>query len=550
MKKIFVGKDEGVAEVVERIIGAEEEEVALVVPKNAEIGSSVANFHLIRREAQAAQKKAVIESVDESVLAFAKESGLESLHSFFDGEKKSSSLSDIVPVSKEPREESEEEVAAVVRSRKRRKPKEASREPAEPEEKAEAVPHEEQEGRAAEEIENTREAGGSKEFREEEPARRMKWKLVVLIAGAALLAGLAFWITTAFFSRATVTIDFIKTPWTYNHALVADTKVSKVNPDGNVLPAELFTSQKNLTKLFPASASKNVSQKARGTVTIYNAYSSSPQSLVATTRFVTPDGKIFRLTDAVIVPGAKITDGKIISASIDAGVTADQAGPDYNVGPLAHLTIPGFKGSPKYDGFYGEFKAAAQGGFIGQKAVPTASDIQKAKDSMTSILKTTLETSFLAGYPPGFKILDGSSNLNVTKLTVNENTNADGNFSVFGEATISAIGFRESDMKSLLTALASKDHPGSVLATSTQDYTGVRADFKNGSVAFTIAAQATLKPNFSAGDFKTKITGKSVNEVKSLISRLPGLSGARVSVWPIWLGSIPSDSRKVLVNVN
>ena len=65
-----------------------------------------------------------------------------------------------------------------------------------------------------------------------------------------------------------------------------------------------------------------MSQKAQGTLTIYNAYSSAPQTLVATTRFVTPDGKIFRLTNEVTVPGAKITNGQIVPSSINAPIAA------------------------------------------------------------------------------------------------------------------------------------------------------------------------------------------------------------------------------------
>ena len=56
-------------------------------------------------------------------------------------------------------------------------------------------------------------------------------------------------------------------------------------------PRRFFPFQKIFTQLFPASGEQNVSLKAQGTITIYNAYSSSPQSLVATTRFVTPAGE-------------------------------------------------------------------------------------------------------------------------------------------------------------------------------------------------------------------------------------------------------------------
>ena len=61
---------------------------------------------------------------------------------------------------------------------------------------------------------------------------------------------------------------------------------------------------------------KELNEKARGSLTVYNEYSSSPQTLVATTRFESPEGKIFRIEKNIVVPGAKIEEGKIIASTI------------------------------------------------------------------------------------------------------------------------------------------------------------------------------------------------------------------------------------------
>ncbi len=75
------------------------------------------------------------------------------------------------------------------------------------------------------------------------------------------------------------------------------------------------------------------------------------------TRFLALDGKIFRLTKGITVPGAKIVEGKIIPSSIEAAVIADQPGEAYNIGPVSRFSIPGLKGTPKYEAFYAESKA-------------------------------------------------------------------------------------------------------------------------------------------------------------------------------------------------
>jgi hypothetical protein len=386
------------------------------------------------------------------------------------------------------------------------------------------------------------------------PARTGKWILwtvAALIALAAVLYGI-----TAVFGSAKISITFKKTPWGYNKNFTAQEAVSKVNAAQNVIPAQVFSVPKNITQLFPASSEQNVSLKAQGIVTIYNAYSSSPQSLVATTRFLTPAGKIFRLVSAVVVPGAKITNGKIVPSSINAAIVADQPGEDYNVSSTPKLVIPGFKGSPKYDAFYGSIASSTSGGFIGQRAVATASDIAAAKQKVTDILTSALQGSLAGSYTSNFKILDGATNIQITRIAVNTSTDANGNFSVFGEGTLSAIGFDESSnspttsLTYLLLSLAQSTEANSTFSDLALHYASVTPDFANGKLNFSLNAQGSLEPVFSMDDFRGSIAGKRINDAKNVISSLPELQEGTISVWPAWLWQIPSNTNKIQVMVD
>ena len=196
--------------------------------------------------------------------------------------------------------------------------------------------------------------------------------VIVIVAG-----GIVYGLTTIW-NHADITITFKQTPWSYQGNFIADKSVAAIGVASNTIPAQIFTSNKNITETFPASSFHDVSVKAQGTITIYNAYNSSPQELVATTRFVTPDGKIFRLANTVTVPGAQVVNGQITPSSITASIVADQPGPNYNIGPVAHLTVPGFqKDTARYNGFYGTITSSTSGGYIGKQATPTAGDIRR-----------------------------------------------------------------------------------------------------------------------------------------------------------------------------
>lgn len=581
MTKITIEKDEEIADVIDKVTEEAENEITLVIPKGSVLARSVKNFNLLRREAEGAGKSVVIESVDDAILAFAKQSGLEGSHPLWGGVRAAGGLTDIVPVGseehetgKKPARRGKKKAAAEpVKLTVHEEPEESEKqeEKGEPEEKETSGEDEESAGKetAAAETHAFEEAGerffkkrsipeimaGEGGEEEEETPRRMPRKFIGWIAGVVVLILVVLGVMTWVFGHVTIAIDFQKTPWTYQNNFIADKSISEINPATSVIPAQLFNTQKNTTQLFPATGNANVSVKAQGTVTIYNAYSSAKQDLVATTRFVTPDGKLFRLVSSVTVPGATITNGQIVPSSIDTTVIADQPGTSYNVGPVAKLTIPGFQGTPKYAAFYGQLKTGTSGGFVGNKAVPTASDITNAKNAMTSVLESSLTNGLTSIYPNNFKILDGATSVQVTKLTVNTSTDASGNFSVFGEASLQALGFDETALKAYLLSLAQSQEVAQVASSTfsappTLNYSNVKADFTKGIVSFTLSATGTLESKFDAGTFKASIAGKSLNDARSAIAAIPGLADGKISAWPMWLWSIPSNTGKISVSAH
>ncbi|MGC9599574.1 MAG: hypothetical protein ABSE18_04280 [Minisyncoccia bacterium] len=565
MKKITVLKEEGVAEVIDRVLDEPDEEIVLVVPTGSVLGRSVRNFHLLKREASAEGKTVVVESVDETILAFAKESGLEGNHPLWRGVRGAGGVSDIVPVGEEAGEtrppkkhgrKKAEGTKLVVRG----EPPVDGGESDEGEVAEEAVAIEEAEHRffrRRSPAELAEPSGREEEEEEEEVEKRvhrsMPRKFVVWGPGVVILVLIILGVMTWYFGRVTIAIDFQKTPWTYSGALMADKSVTTTTQKAGVItiPAQIFSAQKNTTQLFPASGSANVSIRAQGTITIYNAYSSSKQDLVATTRFVTPDGKLFRLVSGVTVPGAQVTNGAIVPSSIDTQVVADQPGADYNVGPVDKLTIPGFQGSPKYNAFYGQLKNGTSGGFVGAKAVPTAADIASAKTKVTSLLQASLASNIATSYPSNFKILDGATNISVTKLTANTSTDSNGNFSVFGEASLQAIGFDESALKAYFLAQAETQTASLTFGSiPSLQYGGVHADFTKGTVSFSVTGEGSLEPAFDADAFKASIAGKSINDARQAIAALPELADGKISAWPMWLWNIPSDPNKIRLTVD
>ncbi len=579
-------KDQEIADVIELLLSEPDNEIMLMVPKGSPLARSAANFHLLKRQADAAGKTVTIESVDDSILALAKESELEASHPLWRGvQGAAGGMSDIVPVAEEvlPEEMLPEATLAVAKigrttkkitaRRGKKKSEETkstrlvvrSEDDDENADEREAAASEEaafEEGEQRffrkrgkdsfeDDMDDEDEDGGG-QHRSRRNGRRGKGRAWVWIAGIFLVVLLVLWFVTSAFGHAAIAIDFQKTPWSNTALYAADKTISAPTMTTNVIPGQVFTASKNTTQLYPASGSANVSTKAQGTLTIYNAYSSAAQELVAKTRFVTPDGKIFRLAASVTVPGAQVSGGKITPSSITATVVADQPGPSYNVGVVSKLTIPGFQGTPKYNGFSGALLNGASGGATGTHPVPTPADIANARTKVTALLQSSLSSNLTASYPNNFRILDGATNIAVTKLTVSTSTDANGNFSVFGQATLQAIGFDEAAFRDDLLGVAGTQ-------TSIQNpmwksivisYSNIHADFVKGKVSFAAAVNGTLERSFPADNFKAMIEGKSVNEARAAIAAIPGLTNGKLAVWPMWLWSIPSNPDKIQITTN
>lgn len=559
MKKLVIDKSEGIAEIIDRILAVQDSEVVLVIPKGSVLGKSASNFRLLKREAEDAEKTVVIESVDDMVLALAKAHGIESSHSLLRSVSSHEGVSDIV--SRREKEDDYDNEAEERRSRKGTPVKltvraEEDEEEDDQDDRVVAEPVLEK----AEEEKAEKSFFGSDRFftKQTRPARfddddddegGMSGRKVGWIIAIVVVLAVAFYVVTWTFGRAQVTINFTQTPWTYQGNFTADKSISAIDPSTNEIPAQVFTTDKNITQLFPATGkAASVSVKAQGTITIYNDYSSDPQQLVATTRFETPNGQIFRLVNGVTVPGEQTANGQLVPSSITAPIVADQPGPTYNVGPVTKLTIPGFQSdSAREAGFYGAILGQTTGGFIGNAVVPTAGDIANAKASTTAILQSDLQEGLTSSYPNNFKILDGATDIQVGKLIVNTSTDQNGNFSVFGEATLTAIGFDEAGFKTYLLSLAQSQEASSTFVSINLNYSNVQATFSKGQVSFALSAQGTLEPVFSPDDFASSIAGTSIGNARDAIQALPNLASGKISVWPMWLWDIPANTNKIQV---
>lgn len=380
------------------------------------------------------------------------------------------------------------------------------------------------------------------------PKNKFKRFLFWLII-SSILIGSAY-ISIKYLPSAEIKITAQKINWNFSDWISASKNASTVDAIKKQIPAEIFYDKKNINLIYPATGKKLVKQKAKGEIVIYNAYSSKPQFLVENTRFSTPDEKIFYLDKKITIPGAKIEEGKIIPSSIKATITAESAGTEYNIGSVEKLSIPGFKGSVKYNGFYATAQNPITGGFTGEMTYPTEDDIKNAREKTTASLKENLSSFLSAQIPKDFKKIDGGEQFFVLNEKINDEIDENGNFSIFLEAELKIIAFKEADSLNLINNLAKQNIGNDYEIKNYKiNYQTSRPDFKKEELSFLVDYQGNFWKPIDIQSFKTAIIKKNESDLKIAVFALPGIERATVSFWPFWVKKVPNDLGKIKIEI-
>lgn len=364
---------------------------------------------------------------------------------------------------------------------------------------------------------------------------------------------LVFGLLTTVFARLTVTVKpTVEETEIVHVGALFDTSVSKVLHEQKVIPAEMLNFSRTVTRDFQATGRARVEERARGTAIVYNAFNSSPQLLVAGTRFTGNAGAIYRIQKAVTVPPAKIEQGKVVPQGITVELVADVAGDAGNIGGPLTLKIPGFQGGPRYEGFYAKADNGFSGGFRGDAEVVTAADLKRAEEEVSKQTFGELEADMGRKTPAGLQTFKELREIEMVKIQAPKvGSRAVGPFSVSAEAKGTALAFRETDVADLLasfTLAGRKDHEF-IAGSARLTYTVRKVDFDKGKAEVTVGGDLKIKAKISERELAGLIAGKKESMAAELFKARSELSSFRMSFFPPWRSTAPSDPAKITFRV-
>jgi hypothetical protein len=376
---------------------------------------------------------------------------------------------------------------------------------------------------------------------EKKGSRNMLW--VVAVVSVVFL----FFALSYLFGSVTVTVNPKIKEVTLKESLSAgkDTTTDALVFDLVEIPGEE-------NKIIQTTEMKDLLQKARGVAVIYNAYSTTAQNLDISTRLEGSNGKIYKTEKAIVVPGMKGT----IPGSVEVFVVGSDAGEAYNSDPI-DFKIFGFKGTPKYSGFYGRSKGGVTGGYKGK--FPFVSDTEKT--TLVNEMKTTLQNELFKKandqIPDGFILFKDAAFLNTDDGTV-DYTSAKGNMvPVKLTGIFYGLLFNESKLTKKIAEDTVKPFDESeIFMPNIKDLTFSLANRDNISftdvtdINFTLSGKAKIVWKFDTDKLASDLLGKSKKDFNQILLQYPNIISAESVINPFWKMSFPDKMKDIKVIVN
>lgn len=325
------------------------------------------------------------------------------------------------------------------------------------------------------------------------------------------------------------------------------------------IPVREIAAENEISQKFNSSGSKSVSnQKAKGTITIYNEYSSSPQQLVATTRFLSADGKLFRIPSGITIPGTVKEGNETKPGIIEAEVVADEPGEEYNIGPST-FSIPGFKdsGNEKYTKFYAKSTKSMAGGGKGNDEIKiiTQGDIDNAKNKLVDDLNEKLKRDLKEKAGSEMIVLDEALSLEDAQYTTSNSVGeASDSFSLTLKSKAKALIFKEADLKNLINEKIIRK--GEIKNLDNKDinleFGKTDADFGSGELAIRVHSVLKIGSKIDLDNLKKGILGKDEEELKAYLSSYEDIEKIELNYWPPYLPikKIPMYEKRVEVTLD
>lgn len=534
---IYIDVEDDITAIISKVKASKEKIIALVPPKRIGVLQSAVNLRLLARTAGNSNKRLVIITNNHALSSLAASANLPVA-------KNLQSKPEIAPISAVEIDDDEEDVidGNDLPVGEHAKQSEAANDDSAAISAAIATSDMAEPPKAGERTRHAKAKSGPKvpDF------NTFRKKMILGIGGGVLLVTFLVW--AIFFAPQATVVVAAKTNDSSINAKVTIGDGLTTDLSKKTIKAIKLQKTEKKTIDFAASGSKNIGEKATGTVNLRN---SSPNSVSVPggTTLSSQSGAAFVTSGSVVVPGATLSfscqPNNLCPGTATVSVVAAEAGAKYNAASGSMSGAPG--------GVTATLQGPTSGGTDKIARVVTAQDVQKAKESLTDN-DTSAAESQLKATAKGGKIIPGSFKVDYTdvKSTPEVDTESQsGNASLSTNVVYSMYSVPSGELTKYLDSYLSKQL-SSRKDQRVYDNGATKADFQdvtssNTGAEATLVATAKVGPRLDEDSIKKQVLGRKTGEIQETLQGIQGIESVEVNYYPFWVTSVPSDEKKVTI---
>lgn len=283
---------------------------------------------------------------------------------------------------------------------------------------------------------------------------------------------------------------------------------------------------------FSADGKEILGEEVTGKVTIINNYIKN-QPLVATTRLLSSDNKLYRLKNTVNVPAG---------GRVETEVYADTAKPDMAIA-AGKFTIPGLWAGIQ-DKIYAESKEPMK---YSQKIkyVIKQSDIDNAVSQLKNDLLANAKTQVGQAYKDYAQALFAVDNNSVTQDVSGKVGEEKERFSIKMKTMVTVVAFNDDEIynqvKAKMAATLADDKEVSKFNKQDMSYVLESSDINRGTATVKVdaIAKAALKDGTKIIK-KNNLAGLSYEQLRAYLNSLPEVAGYQIKFFPSFVKKAPN----------
>lgn len=373
-------------------------------------------------------------------------------------------------------------------------------------------------------------------------------KLFLIGAAVVLLIGFLVW-AIVYAPSANVTITARTSDSSLNTQVKVGDALATSLRDGTI-KSLTKTVKKDVSVPFTATGSKNVGDKASGTIVMQVCVStfppSTPSSIPAGTTVVS-GGNQYVTNATATFSGVGYGNGCANYKSGSVPIAASAGGASYNTSSNATFTVSGNAGVTA--------QGSASGGTDKTITVVQQSDVDAVSNNiLSSSDNDTAKKSLQDAFGSDYVVLDGSfkSDTSAVKPSPAVGAEADGGKGALaGSVTFSMVGVSKKELGTFLDAYFAQQIDGQnnqkVYDNGVKGVSFTNINAVDGGFSTNITTNGKIGPKIDDKALKEYAKGKRLGEIQSYVQNINGVQSVDIKFSPFWVNAAPNDVNKIHV---